>query len=155
MKMTMRFEGGRELAAALAALPARVSKRVVKEALVEAAEPMRASAAQMAPREPGAPDIADNIVISAGRGGKDEFGDDRATSVAVGPSKGFFYGYYQEYGTRHHGAQPFMRPAFESTTGTSLAILSKALWRELAAKGIGRSGTASGPIVGGPGSGLL
>jgi HK97 gp10 family phage protein len=146
MKMSVRFEGGKELAAALAGLKTRVSKRIVKEALMEAAEPMRKSMSTMAPRAPGAPDIADNIVISAGRGGKDAFGDEKAATVNVGPAKGFVYGYFQEYGTKRHAAQPFMRPAFDANTGRALSILSASLWRELAAKGIGRSSTSNAPL---------
>jgi HK97 gp10 family phage protein len=146
MHMSVRFEGGKELAAALASLPARVSKRFVKEALMEAAEPMRKSAASMAPREPGAPDIADNIVISAARGGKDAFGDAKAQAVNVGPAKGFFYGHYQEWGTVYHAAHPFMRPAFDQNTMKALSILSTSLWRELASKGIGRSSTSNAPM---------
>ncbi|MGI3169987.1 HK97-gp10 family putative phage morphogenesis protein [Pseudooceanicola sp. C21-150M6] len=41
---------------------------------------------------------------------------DKATRSAVvayvGPSKIAFHGTFQEFGTRHHAPQPFMRPAF-------------------------------------------
>lgn len=154
--VSMRFEGGQELAKVLASLPTRVSRSVQREALFAVAEPMRARMARLAPREPGAPDIADNIVVSGGRGGKDKFGDEKAISVAIGPAKGFFYGFYQEYGTARHGAQPFARPAFDGEVPKIPAALAQALWIELAGKGFGfRSGTGSGPVVGGPGGGTL
>lgn len=151
----MRFEGGQELAAALASLPARVSKRVVKEALTDAAEPMRASMARLAPRAPGAPDIADNIVVSAGRGGKDAFGDVRAQSVAVGPSRGFFYGYFLEWGTSKMSPRAFMRPAFDSTAPQVINEIAPRLWTELAGRGVSRTTSAPSAVTpGGSGVGL-
>ena len=34
--------------------------------------------------------------------------------ITVGPSSRGYYLYYQEKGTRHHPAQPFLRPAFDA-----------------------------------------
>lgn len=134
MNWTVKFEGGEELAKTLNALPMELTRRVVLDALVLAAEPMRRSAGQKAPREPGAPDLADNIGISVSdRIGSTEGGswrgrDDQEHAVAVGPTKGFFYGLFQEYGTVRHGAQPFMRPAFDSEADGALNILADELW---------------------------
>lgn len=145
----MRFEGGQELAAALRTLPSRVSKRIVKEALTDGAEPMRRRMSALAPREPGAPDIADNIVTGTARG--EEGG------VSVGPRKGlFFYGVFLEFGTIKMGAEPFMRPAFDSDALTGLGIIGQRLWQALAGRGIGRSvRDTSGPISAGPGGNFL
>lgn len=134
--MSVRFEGGAELSRALAGLSQRVSKSIVKEVLMDVAEPMRASAARLAPREPGAPDIADNIVVAAQRS---KAGRTSETTVAYGPAKGFFYGYYQEWGTSRHGAQPFMRPSFDAGTAKALSEISRRLWVELAGRGINPS----------------
>lgn len=157
MKVSLRLEGGAELAATLRALPTRVSRNVQKEALFAAAEPMRSRMARLAPREPGAPDLADNIVISGGRGGTDKLtGLEKAISVAVGPSKGFFYGFFQEFGTSRHGAQPFARPAFDSEAPKAVQALARALWVELAGRGINPSmKTSDGPVSGGPGGSTL
>lgn len=135
----MHFEGGEELAAALDRLSTRVSRRLLREALIEGAEPIRRRAGHLAPRAPGAPDLADNIGISVSRS------EDEAT-IAVGPTQGFFYGLFQEYGTVHHRAQPFMRPAFESEANRALGIVGQALWRELAGRGVSRSGSVDGPM---------
>lgn len=142
--MKVSFQGGAELAATLRSLPTRISRPVQREALFAVAEPMRARMARLAPREPGAPDIADNIVISGGRGGTDKStGQEKAISVAIGPSKGFIYGFFQEYGTSRHGAQPFMRPAFDSEAPKVVPALAQALWVELAGRGINPSTTTS------------
>lgn len=172
----MRFEGGKELAAALAGLSARVSKSLVKEVLMDAAEPMRKTMSRLVASGPVAPHIKDNIVISPVRAKRDEFGlmDTRQT-VAVGPARFFqgsysyttkkgkrvtegasFQAYLLEFGTSKMGAQPFVRPAFDQHAEKTIADIGRRLWVELASKGIQRpSTTSSGPVIGGPGGGLL
>jgi HK97 gp10 family phage protein len=134
MKWSIRFEGGEELARTLNALPEQLTRKIVVDALLEAGQPMRRTMGQLAPREPGAPDLADNIGInSISRIGQTEGGrwrgrEDQEHAVAIGPTKDFFYGLYQEYGTIHHGAQPFARPAFDSESNGALTILADELW---------------------------
>lgn len=137
MKVSMRVEGGQELARRLRALSARASRKVQRDALYAGAEIIRQDASDIAPRAPGAPDIAENIGISTARA------DDReAVAVAVGPTRGFRYGFYQEFGTRFHGAQPFMRPAFDRNQQRVLGAIQRELWMAL------RSETG-GPNTGG------
>jgi HK97 gp10 family phage protein len=137
----MRFEGGKELAAALRGLKAGVSKRIQREVLTDVAEPMRNAMSRNAPREPGAPDLADNIRISNGR--KLDVVTDTEVAVRVGPTKAFFYGHIQEYGTVQHGPQPFMRPAFDAEAPKALTQIARRLWTELAARGVSRSTSVS------------
>lgn len=133
----MRFEGGAELAKAFEQLTARVSKRTLRESLEEAAEPMRRNMSSLAPRAPGAPDLADNIVIATARTKSVE--GNQSAAVAVGPAKEFFYGFFQEFGTVHHPAQPFMRPAFDGGVSKVLSGLARSLWTALASRGISRT----------------
>ena len=139
-----KFEGGRELAETLLSLPPALSYRVLIEGLKDAAEPMRARMAQLAPREPGAPDLADNMGISVASrigstaGGRWVSREEGQAAVAVGPTKGFFYGLFQEYGTSRHRAQPFARPAFDSEAPTALGIMGRVYWTILASKGVHR-----------------
>ena len=139
-RWSMQMSGWKELGARLRALPEAYTRTVVIDALKEAGEPMRARMAQLAPREPGAPDLADNIAISVANrlgdvgGGRWEARHDEEHAVAVGPTKGFFYGLFQEYGTVHHAAQPFMRPAFDSESSKALTILTQELWKPLREK---------------------
>lgn len=132
MKTSLRVEGGAELAATLRALPAKVQRQAAIDALMEAAEPMVTVARRMAPREAGAPDIADNIEAQPVRAGKDEYGDAKADAVKWGPVKGFFYGYFLEYGTSKMSARAFMRPAFDGQAERSLGIISRRLWENIA-----------------------
>lgn len=141
---SLKFEGGKELMQALEQLPLRTSNRFVREALVEAAEPMRDRMEALAPVSDEAPHLKNVIVISKAR-----TEDAREMAVAVGPTKKGFYGSFQELGTAHHGPQPFARPAFDQTWLQSLALLGSILWRELASRGIRRATTVvDGPIGG-------
>lgn len=142
----VRVEGFAELAQNLRALPGPSMRKALREALYSAAEPMRKRMGQLAPRGDAEPHLADNIVVSNAKGQ-----DLQEAAVVVGPSKNVFYGSFQEFGTSRHGAQPFMRPAFESERDKVLDILKDATWRELAAKGINRPTRGGGSFRSGPG----
>lgn len=147
----VQFEGGKELAAAFKSLSTAMTRKVLREGLMEAGEPMRALWARLAPRSDDAPHAADTVTMSAARGR-----DLQETAVAVGPSKKGFYLSFQELGTEHHAAQPSGRPAFDQSRDKVLATFGKVLWRELAARGVSRPTiAASGPMSGGPGGGTL
>jgi HK97 gp10 family phage protein len=144
MKIEMRFEGGAELAKALEELSMRVGKSVMREALREGAEPIRKYMAQAAPQSSEGPHLRDHMVIGNARTGD-------MAAVAIGPRKGFaprshIYPFAQEYGTVHHSAQPFMRPAFDAQAATALKMIAQELWRLLASKGITRSATVDTPV---------
>ena len=143
MKGSARLEGGADLAKALSQLSARVSTRLLRESLVESAEPMQERMSELAPFDPEDPPthLREEIVVQVIRGE-----DRREVAVAVGPSKRAFYGGLQEFGTAHHAAQPFARPAFDQTWLQSMQILSSSLWRELAGRGINRP-TVSAPTT--------
>lgn len=145
---SLRIEGGEALAKALQSLSERVAKKTMREALADAAEPIRRSASRHAPRRPPAPDIGQNIVISTGR-------NPQGVSVAVGPAAGFHYGMFLEYGTVKMPAQPFMRPAFDETAQKVIKTMSESLWTMLASRGISQSVTAEVPIQSEGGGGLL
>lgn len=133
------LKGGAAVASGLQELSTRLSRKVLRTALEDAAEPMRAAASAKAPRAPGAPDLAENIVISNARPA------DGSVGIAVGPSKPFFYGWFQEFGTSRHGAQPFLRPAFDSEVERTARAVKDAAWRELMRRGIvGSRGSSTG-----------
>jgi HK97 gp10 family phage protein len=144
MTTSLRFEGGKALATALSGLSARVSKKLVLEALHEAAEPMRDRMEANAPVSAEAPHLRDVIVVRTSRGK-----DAKESAVAVGATRGGFYGSFQEFGTAHHAPQPWARPAFDATHQTSLRVFADALWRELAGRGIQRgSSSVDVPVEG-------
>lgn len=150
MKGALRLEGGKEVAKALETLSKRVSKRVQRDALEMAGEPMRRSMARRAPHEPGPPDLRDTMVMSAAQGQ-----DANEVAVAIGPSRSGFYGSFQELGTAHHPAQPFARPAFDEHAPDALRTIGDAFWTALASAGLGRSAVGGGSTSGGPGGSTL
>jgi HK97 gp10 family phage protein len=140
MKVGLQVMGANELEAELRKLSTRISRRLAREALTFGAEPMRAEAARKAPRRSPAPDLADHIIIAPAR----TIGRELA-AVKVGPEKG----------TSSHGAQPFLRPAFDNQHTRAIQRVSDELWRALAARGVSRSVFEDGPIESLGGGGLL
>lgn len=140
MKVSLRFEGGSDLARRLAQLPDAVGDRVLRAALRDGAEPMRDRMASLIKRGDEAPHAADHVVISTQRAR----GDSDEIAVAVGPAQDFYYWFFQEYGTSRHPAQPAMRPAFDSEAPRSLGLIRDRLWDALRARlGLG-GGRGSG-----------
>lgn len=142
----MRIEGGEQLARNLQKLSQRVSKNMLRNALrTIAAEPICRRASAMAPRAPGAPDLAANIVVSTGtaRG--------LSASVVVGPSTASRadqptrtfdrQGLYVEYGTSDTVAQPFLRPAFDSEAPRTIGAFAGEVWSALVRSGISARGS--------------
>lgn len=137
--ISMKVEGGDRLARTLRELPQRVNREVQRAALREGGELIRARASSLAPRAPGAPDLADNIGISNARPG------DGSVAIAIGPTRGFFYGFFQEFGTVRHRAQAFMRPAWDSEGPRALKVIAAAMWTALIKRGVGSGrGTGTG-----------
>ena len=140
--ISVQFEGGKELVAALGTLSKAMSKKILIESLKDAAEPMRARMARLAPKgDPQGVNLSQSMEVMTSRGQ-----DALEAAVAVGPTKEAFYGSFQEFGTAHHAAQPFARPAFDSEKEKALQLLAAALWRELAARGVNRGTVLGGPV---------
>jgi HK97 gp10 family phage protein len=133
MKVNVKLTGGQDLVRRLRERPAAVGKRTQLNALRKAAEPMRATMEQLAPRDEqaNAPHLADNIVVgdrSLTKAGEGE------VIVEVGPQlqpSDHFYGFFQEFGTAFHPATPFARPAFDQNTGKSLNIVLAEMWTSI------------------------
>jgi len=80
------------------------------------AEPIRKAMSEKAPRSslPKA-HMADNIIISDVKEG--DF-------VNVGPEKSFFYGSFQEFGTKHHPPHPFAEPSYHEKKDEALNAMA-------------------------------
>lgn len=108
----MRIEGVNEINTKLRELVDKATADdVVMSALLRGAEIMRALASAKAPVLTG--ELASSVF-------KERVGAKLMVQVGAGPGQGLgsrrsFYAHMQEFGTRHHAAQPFMRPAFEQT----------------------------------------
>lgn len=104
----------RELRRALADLRETVDEATLTDTLLGAVEPMREAAAQKAPVRTGhlKHSIVAEVAERRHREGEATVGVYAAPGTGLGSQRSF-YAHMQEFGTRHHAAQPFMRPAFD------------------------------------------
>jgi HK97 gp10 family phage protein len=130
--MKIEQHGGPELLKAWHDLSEALTFEIQQDALMAGAEPMRAHAASLAPRSPKrTPHLADEIIIAPARRSLEHEMRGEVV-VEMGPAKrphDHFYGFFQEYGTIRHRAQPFMRPAFDAQASRSLSIVMQMLWQ--------------------------
>ena len=128
-----KIEGVTEMNRLLLQLPHELSSAVLIAALKEGAEPIRADASSNAPRRAGSgPHLADHIVTRAlGEIRATEIGVEADAAVIVGPTKDFFWGYFNEFGTSKQPARPWFRPAFDTNEERSLRAILTALWFRL------------------------
>lgn len=134
MRVDVTVTGFDDLQKRIAELPLAVSHRVQVQALKKGAEPIRASASALAPRDEaaGAPHMADHIVVKELTGARrDAEGIYDGAAVEIGPLAKFFYAYFQEIGTAFHPAKAFMRPAFDSGVRRAQAIIRADLWASI------------------------
>lgn len=133
--MKMRIEGLKQVDEALKDLPKATAKGVVRRVLRRRAEPMAMLTARLAPVDTS--DLANSIEITTRltprqrryqRSKGDNIGAD-AVVLYVGSSSPVAH--LQEFGTRHHAAQPFMRPAFEQLKYRVLDGIQKDLMNEI------------------------
>jgi HK97 gp10 family phage protein len=129
-KNSLRFEGNKEIEAALHKVSTELQKTILAEALVAAAQPIRDEAESTVVRRTGK--LARNIVI-------DTKGTKKATARGVisarvmprrtkkGAEDDAFYGSFVELGTSKMAAQPFLRPAFDSKRVESLEAAAETI----------------------------
>lgn len=157
--VSFKFEGGRELDAALKGLEKVTARNVATRALKKAAVPIRDKAKQLAPKDKGNLEAAIKIGTKAnfGRGSFRSFGDWVNVFVGIDGSvlppkdsktkknkrKTRFlqsgggvaaYAIFIEMGTDSMKAQPYMRPAFDTEKENALALIKPELWNEIAAQ---------------------
>jgi len=130
MALTSQWEltltGAPELVKAFTQIAEAIAGAVLLEALETSAEPMAERMAELAPRGPDPPHLADNILIVPGKH------DAETAEVFIGPAKEFFYGWMWEHGWKFHAAHPFARPAFDTTKDTVLARFGALVWNQIA-----------------------
>jgi HK97 gp10 family phage protein len=99
------------------------SKKIIVKALREGAEPIRERAEQLAPDDPTTPGsrIKESMMVSV----VEQTGT--GAIAKIGPSRKGFVGSFQEFGTMHHSAQPFLRPAFDEKKDEAVKIMSDVL----------------------------
>lgn len=127
MKMSAKIDGVDKLIRKLDRLPAAIGRNIERRVLMEAGEIIAARARELVPVDTG--NLRDSIVVSdrplggafkMDAAGAASTGEGRMT-VYIGPKTGGrndgYYGHMVEFGTVKMAAQPFLRPAFDSTKG--------------------------------------
>lgn len=120
--MTIHLSGFRELEDRLRRLPETVQRDYMNDAVAAGGELVLAEAVLRAPVEFG--DLVESLMLRVTRQ-RNTGGDPRAE---VGPSKEEQHvGRFQEFGTAHHGAQPFLRPALETRGREAIQVIGDVL----------------------------
>ena len=134
-----RFEGGRELDAALRNLSKATARNVGRRALTTAAEPIAAKARVLAPKDEEDLESAIKVgkaIASFQRQGNR--GDIVTVFVGIDESvdkRLHIYAEEQEEGNPDRGmaAQPYMRPAWDSEKEKAVERIAPELWAEIEA----------------------
>jgi len=103
------IQGIEELESKLADMERSVRRKVLRAAVKQAAELTRTRAAELAPVLTGK--LKGNEIISV----VDSLSTSNSVVVRVGPGMKTFYGLFDEFGTAHSTAEPFLSPAYEET----------------------------------------
>lgn len=129
MRVKVKIRGLKQLRQNLDRVADSVAGAALEDAVKAAAEVIRSDASRRAPHRTGRLRI--HVVI----GDPQREGD--GVKVKVGPDKEGFYGMFQEFGTRHHPPQPFLRPAFDNRREAAVNAAKTRIERALrrAAKG--------------------
>lgn len=150
-KVTVRVEGLKELQRALKELPKATQGAVLRRTLDRAAEPMRAAAQARAPQDVGvlrasvdaSPKLTKRQRRLAGKSAvRQADGSFRAAKstgaeIHIGPGASGQQkappptGIMQEFGTRNHAAQPWLRPAWDAHKQGALASIASELGTEI------------------------
>lgn len=109
-RQRVAVEGTEDVRDALLSLDREVSGAALLVALDKGADVLQGAMSSLAPRDTG--ELAENIGKEMTR-----LGSKRA-QIAVAPEKEAFHGIFQELGTSEMPAQPFMRPALDTTRDT-------------------------------------
>jgi HK97 gp10 family phage protein len=135
MKVSITIEGLSRCQAALRELPAAVGKSVVRDILIERAEPIAETVRSLAPVGRG---VLQGSVVVGTRASWGGFalhgkGGPHHVEVFVGPSPDGFHGLFQEFGTLHHPPQPFLRPALDKHIDKVFENIVDDLWAAIQA----------------------
>jgi HK97 gp10 family phage protein len=131
MAVTVKFEGGRELEAALRELPKATARNALNRGLKRVAEPVRQNWEQGAPRRTGK--LAESVVVGKQltRRQKADAKRDGNYFAEIHIGTSHRAGIPQEFGTVDHPAQPSGRPAWDSEKANVLDDFGKFLWEEI------------------------
>ena len=143
MATRIEIKGLRELGEAMKALGDDIGLKIARSATNAGAQVIKRRAKELAPVAPESYEI-EGVVVQPGNIGKNivvkrlKRNQTQLTSEHVVTVRGKAkYGYasrvgaLQEFGTVHHPAQPFMRPAFEQEKGFAVQKMRETLKRRI------------------------
>ena len=127
MKVTVKFEGGQQLDAALTQFTPTKRRAIGRKALDEAGQILARSMRDKAPRDKG--NLAESIDVGGvlAPGPKSANPKTAEQERYVGPDSRPA-AVQQEFGNENHPAQPYARPAFDETKDAVLKRISDELW---------------------------
>ena len=124
--IALKVEGIADLQEKFALLKAGTQKAVLRRALREAGEVVRAEAERLAPYDNASegPHLKDNIIARVRITGE-------VQEATVGFDKKVYHGQFQELGTKDHPAQPFLRPALDAKQGEAIERVADVLMEQV------------------------
>lgn len=137
---SFKVDGLREIDAAIGDLGKATGRNVLRRVAVKRLEPMADAARALTPDDPktGGNDLKTSIAVSTQLGTRQRKMNRLSKSEAeahMGPSgpdgKSPPQGVMQEFGTAHHGPQPFMRPAWDQGKDALVDGVGTDLWEEI------------------------
>lgn len=123
---TIKIEGLRDVERALGELPKATGKNVLRRVGRARLEPVAEGMRELVPVAQA--DLKDSIAVTTKNPRRHR--RESAVEVHAGPGR-HPQGHLQEFGTQHHGPQPFARPAWDREKGNLLPGLADALWEEI------------------------
>lgn len=122
-----RIEGLGRLETRLFQVAGALQNPVLRDAIEEGAELVRADAARRAPRG-STGKLQDEMTTLT------ETGTPERAATRVGPSANAWYGVFQEKGTKRQPARPFLRPALDTQGPAVVELVRKRLLAALQRK---------------------
>lgn len=131
----VKVEGLRELDRALAELPNRTGKAVLRRTLKRAAQPMADMAESLAPVRTDelqrSVSVSTKLARRQAKMHRRMFRNDRASAEMFVGAGVLPQAHLQEFGSAEHGAQPFMRPAWDAEKRPTLDRIKDMLAEEI------------------------
>ena len=132
MSTKVKIEGLKEAQIALRKLPDATAKSVMRRVLKTHGKAIQKRAQELAPEDAG--DLRESIVVSTKLTKRQRKQHRKASKddveVYIGANDAP-HAHMQEFGTKNHPPQPFMRPAWDAAKRIILVGIRKDLWTEI------------------------
>lgn len=124
--VTVKIEGFKEIDAALGDLGKTTGRNVMRRVAVKALEPVAETMRQLAPVDQS--DLRDSITVTTRKPKRHR--KEAEVEAYAGPGQ-HPQAHLQEFGTQHHGPQPFARPAWDQHKDQLIPAMAEDFWSEI------------------------